>query len=138
LPPGPQVTTARMLNILPVTLPNLWQPQPTQVALALVDYIYTNLDMNLDCIIPLAEMDTKSMVWICTLQSPTCPCGLHADSTNPHRVHAESTRSPQIHTESVQSLQGVHMDSTDTENKKKHGVPVDSASKDKIIIILII
>jgi fatty acid synthase subunit alpha len=55
VPPRPQVTTARMLNILPVTLPNLWQPRPTQVASALVDYIYANLDMNLDCIIPLAE-----------------------------------------------------------------------------------
>jgi hypothetical protein len=26
----------------------------------------------------------------CTLQSPTCPCGLRADSTNPHGVCTES------------------------------------------------
>jgi hypothetical protein len=31
----------------------------------------------------------------CTLQSPTCPCGLRVDSTNLHRVRKESTWTPQ-------------------------------------------
>jgi hypothetical protein len=30
----------------------------------------------------------------CTLQSPTCPCGLRADATNPCGVHTESAWSP--------------------------------------------
>jgi fatty acid synthase subunit alpha len=59
VPLRPQVTTARMLNILPATLPNLWQPQPTQVASALIKNIYANLGMNLDCIVPFAENGHK-------------------------------------------------------------------------------
>jgi hypothetical protein len=39
---------------------------------------------------------------------------------SPPPVLVDSMRTPQIRMESVQSLQGVHMDSTDTVKKKKN------------------
>jgi hypothetical protein len=43
-----------------------------------------------DIFIPIPATVDNTLFEGCTLQSPTCPCGLRADSTNPCGVHTES------------------------------------------------